>query len=1081
MPARDARQSVLRPQLHPHNSLRDPYQIPSDSEIEDSAICNSTTKYGAIRGNHVRNQSYKNTSARSLYTAPNIYTQVHATPMVSRASPGQASAQRSLSRTPSRVPADTQVISPNSSSSNETPSPRTTPPLASTRASTAHSRTPVKIPAGAEIMSLLEPSRNKALPAPTASRRGLAATNMPVSHRRTPAQIPVDAEIISLSSTSSQSDDDEMNDDDGVDVDKLAVQLHPSTKGTEGCSRQSTTRYPSMMGKQNPSDFQKTSDSPAINVERKPWWNPWDWARRYRGIEFELNGPTVWFSDGPFKGYIISGPQEGSYMPGHQAPNDEVLAQAEKTAVLNEVHELWETSSEPSASEDIEQCNPMVDAEPTTGESCPSELNYASRSPAILHDPRDNSKSSTEQIPQASEREERIKRTQLYVLTGNPTNASSWNNCNTSLDFKEGSMLPGNLAPASTPARESSPLSTNSKSTSVLIARQLTVQCSPPPPSDQELATLKSSSHAPREIRPSKLHMQGEQFSYKDDERDQSSGEPSVGVPVRPHRVTTPARAREGVHDTPRRFEKPSVTHVGDNIAERRITRSMTGTPRPARPNYRVPGVEIDATATVRELPDDTLFKPPQGAPRLKQVNSNSKDETDARPKAGIMIELPAISPEQQAEYATIPSSETSSLDALYVPKSFDELNSTCASRSTQPSGSNEEALAFTLRESPSWLNSIAQIDSTHLSDSTEATRSKIGRKFKHMTVPSKRTCSPREKDPSFEPSNLDYMPRDERRSLVTDHTTECTMKAAATGQSKEAEPETSLADSKTCVSSSQSLGAPEIKTGQSGTLKTANQDSTAGVKHDESGLTQPYERSTTAIPLPPLFVAYAFAKTEKLPGYIASGSQRTLRSPEVLMNPISSPETPRLIDASNSHAVCSTIKRKLDVVVGNDMARGACGDYKQSPPSIESHTKKRKKKYKQDNSLSYNDDQEPAMTTSKEQGPARNQDQRDLANHKSQPKPTSGNSKDTGALCDQNGATNPRYRFVDHDGDRREPTGSGVDKASPTIGLTSNDTTMTPPIERSTNPRVYVRQGRRSYYLQRSSRQRRGRTDRAG
>ncbi|KAI0482702.1 hypothetical protein GGR56DRAFT_685622 [Xylariaceae sp. FL0804] len=70
-------------------------------------------------------------------------------------------------------------------------------------------------------------------------------------------------------------------------------------------------------------------------IERKAWWNPWDWSKRHYGTEFEtsyvvggLLGQS-WIGNGPFRGYIISGPGEGGYIVGCRAPSDETLLQAD--------------------------------------------------------------------------------------------------------------------------------------------------------------------------------------------------------------------------------------------------------------------------------------------------------------------------------------------------------------------------------------------------------------------------------------------------------------------------------------------------------------------------------------------------------------------------------------------------------------------------------------------------------------------------------------------------------------------------------------------------------------------------------
>ncbi|KAI0600319.1 hypothetical protein F4775DRAFT_80423 [Biscogniauxia sp. FL1348] len=707
------------------NSLRDPYQIPSDSEMDDPPTWSSTTKSNAFRGKRENQQrrtpSFRSSSARppprSLLIVREANGQVPVTPTPSRAGPGLASARHlQQPRTPSKAPVDVQVISLTTSSSGDTRSPLvTTTPTASI---SRPPRVADKTPKGAEVISLLDSSSNN-------------TGSPPELHRHARPQIPVDAEIISLVTNSSHSSE---NASDSV---KSVAPKQPTVKTTsQRHSHQSPVKSLSTKGKHKQA---QTREPSSPEVERKPWWNPWDWVRRYGGTEFEINGPTVWFSDGPFKGYIINGPREGSYMPGYEAPSDAVLAQAEKTAVRKEtMTELWEISSESSDDpEDMEQPGPTVEARLIIGESSLDERKPVPLPSTAARDDHWNSSEASiaEQAHQTSERKIRMERTQL---SRKPSNASS--------------ALPGNLAPASTPKRDSPLLSTNSESTSVLISRQLTIHSSPPP-SNQELAVLVGSSPAP-------------QLFEIPDSRNQSSDESSDSASMR----TAPKNAKGRICDTPRRSE----------AMENRTLRSMTQPLPPMRSKSPMPN---SGTANSK-----AKFKEPPRTPAAR--DTLKPGPTSFAPSSGnkatdIIVELPTMTPEQQSQHA--PLSYPSSLDPLHIPKSFDELNwiTGGASRSTQNSDSNEEALAFTLRESPSWLNSITEVRST---DRDLPGSSISGKKYGPSGLPGSemRVSKRPDRRVLFEPENTGEVSqteggvRDVERAAPTAYTREDELKASS-------------------------------------------------------------------------------------------------------------------------------------------------------------------------------------------------------------------------------------------------------------------------------------------------------------
>ncbi|KAI5927501.1 hypothetical protein F4810DRAFT_267285 [Camillea tinctor] len=652
-----------------HNSIRDPYQIPSDSEIDNPPLWSSASKSSSFRGNrenqHKQTPSLRRSSIRppprSLLIVQEANNQVPETYTPSRAGPDPASFRYSQQpRTSPKAPADAQVISLMTSSSDDTPSP-----LTSTRTSTARPGVANKCPNDAVVVSLLDSSNSRA--------------SSPKTHRHAHVQIPVDAEVISLDTNSSHSNEDVANSSKSV-VPKSAN----TTKTSRRPPRQYSAKSTSTKGKQKQT---KTCEPSDLEVERKPWWNPWDWARRYGGTEFEIKGPTVWFSDGPFKGYIINGPHEGGYMPGYEAPSDAVLAEAEKNAVPKEkMPEIWEISSQSSDdAEDIERSGFMVKAEVVTGDLSLEMPNRVPITPITAHDDHwNNSEGSIgDQTPQVG-RKVRMEKIQLLKLN----NASP--------------TLPGNLAPASTPKRDSPFLSTNSESTSVLITRQLTIQSSPPP-SNQELAVLVGSSPAPRALEVPDSQEPSDEYCKQPQSSDELCHSDST--------ESEPKRIRASIYDVPPSSqggilenEIPGNRMIRSGAQPLPFTTSMGHMPDTETCNSKSKCKELPLTPSPAQ---ENVHKPKEAIALSSTAN-----------KEDIVVELPSMTPAQQSQYA--PLSYTSSLDPLYIPKSFDELNDITGgtSRSTQNSDSNEEALVYTLRESPSWLSSITEVSARALPNS---------------------------------------------------------------------------------------------------------------------------------------------------------------------------------------------------------------------------------------------------------------------------------------------------------------------------------------------------------------------------
>lgn len=544
------------------------------------------------------------------------------------------------------------------------------------------------------------------------------------------------------------------------------------------------------------SDDDTTTQSTKV-LTRNPWWNPMGWIMRYQTTFGSQSGEIA---DGPFKGYIPFGPRAGTYLPSYGPPSDKKLAEAEKTAVLKDA---WSdctpgdstavssdvdddvSESEDTDGEDVEDNSIPKKNESDEGVSTGSSLEglvdsrhlavpdrghgvVQSRSGRPIEIPSsqtpDLSITSTSEDKDvedvssllrniAAERAERLDRTTQYILTGNRTQERPSSNTHVLSDASDSTSqkLPSNLAPATTPAVNSSTPSGVSETTSIQIAQQLTQDSQltqdNAPPSNQELGILLSSSPSrasnPRKATPAKAKAKAKARIPRvfagpdhDDAFTTSSTEPSAGIPARlPPK--TPPRKQRSVPSTPEvvaaspqlEHHSPSADFILNGIAHRRSTRLMSVSSA-IRPNYSFAGLESSSNIPA---PDQSPSKSPSRPAREVLVTSKndevlpSKDGKDEAPSshaaAGISIELPTMTTEKQAEYETVSaavstpaSPEQDLIDDPHPLKSFEAINKVSAGADVstpEPRDASEEALEYVLRESPKWLNSITQVAST--------------------------------------------------------------------------------------------------------------------------------------------------------------------------------------------------------------------------------------------------------------------------------------------------------------------------------------------------------------------------------
>ncbi|CAJ2500816.1 Uu.00g036690.m01.CDS01 [Anthostomella pinea] len=475
-----------------------------------------------------------------------------------------------------------------------------------------------------------------------------------------------------FSEASSNSDSSDC--DDGANADAASSPTPPNQDGDA-------------VSDENDNEGHHITAFPKGSPKRKPWWNPWGWARKFPGIDFELQGHDVWFRGGPFKGYVITGPNEGNFRPGYQAPNDEVLAQAEKTAILQATHALSNVSSEEQDpdSRHLELRNnssksPSDSDEGASFHTAPTAETVGHWTPKLAL--------SLVARAKATERVERRDRTAHLDQYQTPA------------------RLPDGLAPAPSPSNTFSPPSADSEATSTLIARQWTTNWESSPPSNQELGALMSSSPAGRSARvASPAHVANKDTNHEGDASEISSSEPSSGIPA-----FLPRKTAQTPIPAPPKPGHPSAMYILNGIAERRVTGSTTEPFEAPLASHEPTGVKpLNTHSGLVPLTDDQRSGPTRNIAHTKRVKPSSKGNKEKSDVINIAVELPALTAEQRASYRVL-GPETDPSEFPRPLKTFEEM-SDAADRVNGPChGPYEEALDFVLHESSHWLNTITPV-----------------------------------------------------------------------------------------------------------------------------------------------------------------------------------------------------------------------------------------------------------------------------------------------------------------------------------------------------------------------------------
>ncbi|KAI0385655.1 hypothetical protein F5Y04DRAFT_154223 [Hypomontagnella monticulosa] len=219
----------------------------------------------------------------------------------------------------------------------------------------------------------------------------------------------------------------------------------------------------------------KDGTQPVRLAERKWWWYLNGWLHRYDttyDLDYESNNVSI--GSGPYRGWIICGPGNRSHEPHYREPDDQILAEADKTEIRRWWH--WHTYSTDS---ELDYDNW-------------SDLESTDQGLEDGHGVDEASVAKAEAM--TTEWAERVKRTAQYVLTGSlgddiesqqavePLNPSS---------IEAQGSLGAKLAPTAACNDSKHPHFASSETTSTLIAQQLVTD-----QSDRSPPTTKPNQQA---------------------------------------------------------------------------------------------------------------------------------------------------------------------------------------------------------------------------------------------------------------------------------------------------------------------------------------------------------------------------------------------------------------------------------------------------------------------------------------------------------------------------------------------------------------------------------------------------------
>ncbi|KAI5859585.1 hypothetical protein GGS23DRAFT_314175 [Durotheca rogersii] len=469
--------------------------------------------------------------------------------------------------------------------------------------------------------------------------------------------------------------------------------------------------------------FENTVVSPPLTTQRQPSWEPLAWIQKYETLFQGDRAGRLWFANGPFKGYIWSGPGEGSYMFGCRAPDERTLLKAERVAIAREVTRTDDLLGMPS-SHDYQKAH---------GFKRDDTKNERDESLLRTREYHNSGKCTRGSVPGACQNDETALKRNIFPVQGSREqniyeaapvlSTSSVTTLREQQDpiktssriatagqdeldsqVREGSST--KLRPTKTPTRTlSSP--SESETASTLITQQLMDCC--PPPSNQELAELMSSSPTnwcAGASSPLPEHGQ-------DDSGFSSSSESSSGIPARVV-DSTPIPRAEKTRTTPLVCDHPDAVFVLNGIAERRNTLPITyrspSVPKSSsshRHNSKTPvGAKLKSSRS-----SETPTKPPRKPTNTSKTTPKPNAVEEGCPaEANTAVELPSLETEKQTPpKAVSPGPEADHLS----PKSFQKINQDTNMQENDnfPRDSDVATLSYVLGKWPKSPESITQID----------------------------------------------------------------------------------------------------------------------------------------------------------------------------------------------------------------------------------------------------------------------------------------------------------------------------------------------------------------------------------
>ncbi|KAI2619448.1 hypothetical protein GGS26DRAFT_601920 [Hypomontagnella submonticulosa] len=200
----------------------------------------------------------------------------------------------------------------------------------------------------------------------------------------------------------------------------------------------------------------KDGTQPAKFAERKWWWYLNGWLHRYQHLyDYDYKTGNMSIDSGPYRGWIIDGPGKRSHLPDYREPDDQTLAEADKTAERKWWHwEIYSSESEQGYESDQQ-----------------SESEYGQG---------DEQSSTAKSEAKTTGGTECAKRTAEYVLTSNlgddmnsqqEVESSSSTSCGAQGRL-QAKPAPYDHSKLRSTSSETTSSSSSSKPTSTLIARQ---------------------------------------------------------------------------------------------------------------------------------------------------------------------------------------------------------------------------------------------------------------------------------------------------------------------------------------------------------------------------------------------------------------------------------------------------------------------------------------------------------------------------------------------------------------------------------------------------------------------------------